>query len=505
MTIEPARPLQQDAAPSTVAGTLASRAVDVLDRCYSDKRRQVSRPKLLATVCLFDLVAVAVGGLGTSASSPAMANVSTMVIAGWCVGVALAMIAVLQGRWSYSVAALHDLGGGLRKLAAGSLIVFAAVMAIAYAGALEVPPRDWILAWAAASFVLLSSVRFIASGVVESLSAAGRLVRRTVIAGGGADAAELIKALGASGKRDVHILGVFDDRQDERAAVPLPGLRQLGTFDDLADFCREAAVDLIIVTVPRAAEYRLLQILHRFWVLPVDVRLSALNSKLPLSSRAYTYIGNVPMLAVFDKALTDWERVVKNIVDRALAALLLLAAAPVMTLVALAVRLDSKGPILFRQKRYGFNNELIEVWKFRSMYVEQSDMTAARLVTRDDPRVTPVGRFIRKTSLDELPQLFNVLTGELALVGPRPHATQAKADKELYEYAVQGYFARHRVKPGVTGWAQINGWRGETDTKEKLQGRIDCDLYYIENWSVALDLYIVAMTPIALITGKNAY
>jgi lipopolysaccharide/colanic/teichoic acid biosynthesis glycosyltransferase len=161
--------------------------------------------------------------------------------------------------------------------------------------------------------------------------------------------------------------------------------------------------------------------------------------------------------------------------------------------------------VIFRQKRFGFNNELIEVYKFRSMYNHLSDAMAQRLVIRDDPRVTRVGRFIRKTSIDELPQLFNVLQGSLSLVGPRPHATQAKAAERLYEQVVEGYFARHRVKPGITGWAQINGWRGETDTQEKIQKRVEYDLYYIENWSVLFDLYIVLMTPIALLKSENAY
>ena len=162
--------------------------------------------------------------------------------------------------------------------------------------------------------------------------------------------------------------------------------------------------------------------------------------------------------------------------------------------------------MLFRQKRYGFNNDMIEVFKFRSMYVEKSDATAAKLVTKDDPRVTRVGRFIRKASLDELPQLFNVVfQGNLSLVGPRPHAVNAKAETRLYDEAVDGYFARHRVKPGITGWAQINGWRGETDTQEKIQKRVEHDLHYIENWSVLFDLYIVAKTPIALLKTENAY
>jgi lipopolysaccharide/colanic/teichoic acid biosynthesis glycosyltransferase len=161
--------------------------------------------------------------------------------------------------------------------------------------------------------------------------------------------------------------------------------------------------------------------------------------------------------------------------------------------------------VIFKQKRFGFNNELIEVYKFRSMYHNLSDFSAEKLVTQNDPRISRVGKFIRRTSLDELPQLFNVLIGNLSLVGPRPHASRAKAAEQLYYDVVDGYFARHRVKPGITGWAQIHGWRGETDTTLKIERRVEYDLYYIENWSLALDLYILAKTPFALLSGENAY
>jgi lipopolysaccharide/colanic/teichoic acid biosynthesis glycosyltransferase len=174
--------------------------------------------------------------------------------------------------------------------------------------------------------------------------------------------------------------------------------------------------------------------------------------------------------------------------------------------VALAVKLDSRGPILFRQIRYGFNNEPIEVLKFRSMFADQLDFEAKKTVKRNDPRVTRVGRFIRRASLDELPQLLNVVfMGNLSLVGPRPHALNAKAQDHLYDEVVDGYFARHRVRPGITGWAQINGWRGDTDTPEKIQRRVECDLYYIENWSIVFDIYILLATPLSLITTKNAF
>jgi exopolysaccharide biosynthesis polyprenyl glycosylphosphotransferase len=241
-------------------------------------------------------------------------------------------------------------------------------------------------------------------------------------------------------------------------------------------------------------------------VLPADVRIAASASRLKLSPRAYSYVGNVPMLDLSDRPISEWGMVAKTVFDKVVAGAALVALFPVLALVALAVRLESKGPVLFRQKRYGFNNELIEVYKFRSMYADRTDHGAAKLVTKDDPRVTKVGRIIRKTSLDELPQLFNVLSGQLSLVGPRPHAVQAQADGRLYPDVVDGYFARHKVKPGITGWAQINGWRGETDTQEKIQKRVEFDLFYIENWSLWLDIRILAKTPASLVLNRdNAY
>ena len=241
------------------------------------------------------------------------------------------------------------------------------------------------------------------------------------------------------------------------------------------------------------------------WELPVDIRISGNASSLKLNSRAYTYLGNLPLLSVFDRPLKGWSLFQKEAVDRVLALIAIIVLAPVMAAVALAVKFESKGPVIFKQKRYGFNNELIEIYKFRSMYAESGDATASKLVSRNDPRVTRVGRFIRKSSLDELPQLFNVLKGQLSLVGPRPHATQAKAAEALYEKVVDGYFARHRVRPGITGWAQINGWRGETDTRDKIEKRVKHDLEYIDQWSLLFDFYIIIRTPFALLKSENAY
>jgi len=406
----------------------------------------------------------------------------------------------------YDISVYSSVARQLPRVAAAWTLVFAFLLALAFFLKLGVEySRVWVAAWYVTGLLVLCSFRTGLALTVQRWANSGRLNRRAVIVGGGEPAEQLLKALEASNDTDIRIYGIFDDRGGDRISPRTAGYPRLGNIDELVEFGRKMRLDLLIVSLPVTAEERLLQLLKKLWVLPVDIRLSAHTNKLRFRPRTYSYIGNVPFIAVQDKPIADWDYVLKWLFDKSVASLALIAAAPVMALIALAIKLDSKGPVLFKQKRYGFNNELIEVYKFRSMYTDMSDADAAKLVTKDDPRVTPVGRFIRKTSLDELPQLFNVLKGELSLVGPRPHAQQAKAANALYDQVVDGYFARHRVKPGITGWAQINGWRGETDTAEKIQRRVEHDLYYIENWSVWFDIYILAMTPIALFNTRNAY
>jgi Undecaprenyl-phosphate glucose phosphotransferase len=406
----------------------------------------------------------------------------------------------------YDVTVLSNAFKQVTRMGMAWTAVFCVMMAIAFFTKLgQEYSRVWAATWYASALGSLVAFRVLLSIAVRNWSKLGRLNRRAVIVGGGTPAHKLINALEASRDTDIQIYGVFDDRDKDRVSNRIAGYPKLGNIDQLIEFGRDKRLDLLIVTLPMAAETRLLELYKKLWVLPVDIRLSAHTNELRFRPRAYSYIGNVPFVDLQDKPIADWDYVLKWAFDKVVASLALIALSPVMALVALAVKLDSSGPVFFKQKRHGFNNELINVYKFRSMYTDKSDSNAAKLVTKDDDRVTKVGRFIRKTSLDELPQLFNVLKGELSLVGPRPHALQAKAANSLYADVADGYFARHRVKPGITGWAQINGWRGETDTHEKLQHRVEHDLYYIENWSVLFDIYILAMTPIALMKSENAY
>ena len=365
--------------------------------------------------------------------------------------------------------------------------------------------RGWLLTWVVAGFGLFLTYRFFIAALLRKLNQDGRFNKRAVIVGGGEAAAKVIANLQAHNDTGISLVGYFDDRDDDRSFAVAHGVHKLGSIDDLIDFSRATRIDSVIITLPVTAEDRLLQVLNRLWVLPVDIRLSAYGQKLRYRPRAYSYIGNLPCLDMFDRPLGEWGPLLKATMDKILASLAIIVLSPIFAIVALAVKLDSDGPILFKQKRFGFNNELIEVYKFRSMYTDLTDVDASKLVTKGDPRVTRVGQFIRRTTLDELPQFFNVLKGDLSLVGPRPHATKAKAADSLYEHVVDGYFARHKVKPGITGWAQINGWRGETDTAEKIERRVEHDLYYIENWSLTFDLYILARTPLALLNTENAY
>ncbi len=467
---------------------------------------RLSKTKLISLVLMVDLAALWGLGLLALMARPSATMYDSLVPPLTIALVPLLAVYIMQRIWAYTIPSLGALVRQVRALLIAIGGAFVLVMGLYFVLNINMmAERPWLILWVSLVVLVLVPFRLVVSRVVVAAEKRGELARRAVIVGGGKACEDLVTRLEKTGERAIRILGLFDDRGGERSPEQIGRYRKIGTFEELETYCRENAVDLLVIALPSTAEERILHLLKKLWQLPVDVRIAAHSSKLKLSKRAYTYIGDVPFLAVFDRPLSDWNAAVKAIFDRIVAALVLLALSPLMLLVALAIKLDSKGPIFFRQQRFGFNNNLIGVYKFRSMYADKADMHARKQVTKDDPRVTRVGRFIRKTSIDELPQLINVLRGELSLVGPRPHATQTMAANQLYQDVVSGYFARHRMKPGITGWAQVNGWRGETDTIEKIERRVEHDLYYIENWSLALDLYILGMTPFALLNLKNAY
>ena len=426
---------------------------------------------------------------------------------GTVLGLSAFTVIAFQSLRAYSLHALRHPRALMARLmlawTTGFLLFFAVTFFFKFGSEVS---RGFAALWLLIGMAVIAAERALLARWIDRMVAKGRIVKRAVVVGGGELGRALIQELRAADIGEVKLLGVFDDRNDSRATSDVEGLPKLGTVDDLLEFARTTRLDLVIFALPITAEERIQKMLRKLWVLPIDIRLAAHAQRVKFRPHAYSYVGTVPVLDLYDRPIADWDVLVKLVFDKVVGALALIALSPVLALTALAVKLDSKGPVLFKQTRLGFNNEAIAVYKFRSMFVQSLDASATKLVTRDDDRVTRVGRFIRKTSIDELPQLFNVVfTGNLSLVGPRPHALSAKAANLKYDEAVDGYFARHRVKPGITGWAQVNGWRGETDTEEKIQNRVEHDLYYIEHWSIWLDIYILAKTPFAVLFGKNAY
>ncbi len=422
-------------------------------------------------------------------------------------GVSLLAMLAFQVADIYQVEAFRGHEKQYFRLASAWSVVFLILIGVSFfAKAGDQFSRVWLGSFYVIGLVSLLSFRRGLFILVRRWTAEGRLTRRTAVVGGGEAGEALVAAIRDQRDTDVRIIGLFDDRGDDRSPQATAGASKLGTVDDLVEFARRSRVDLVIFSLPISAEGRILQMLKKLWVLPVDIRLSAHSNKLRFRPRSYSYLGNVPVLDVFDRPITDWDVVMKYLFDKIVGGLALILLSPLMLLVAIAIKLDSRGPVFFKQRRHGFNNELVEVYKFRSLYTHMTDHSVQKSVTKDDPRVTRVGRFIRKTSIDELPQLINVvLKGNLSLVGPRPHAVNQKIENRQFDEAVDGYFARHRVKPGITGWAQINGWRGELTSPEKIKMRVEHDLYYIENWSLLLDFMILVKTPLALLKSENAY
>jgi Undecaprenyl-phosphate glucose phosphotransferase len=508
MAASPARDISKAATP----GQTGDRAHLAREALLAQLAAERSRPGyslivLAGIVRAIELGLIAIAGLLPYALyvAPAVGYEPSFFIV--IPAVSTAGIVVFQALRTYNLAAFRQPLRQLFRIAGGwslvFLIVFAMLFLLKIDGAIS---RVWIVAWYMLGITALGTDRILLARICARLAQSGRLDRRAVVVGGGDFGVQLLRELASAGSDEVHTLGVFDDRSNERAPDSVEGFPKLGNVDDLLAFARNTRVDLVIFALPITAEERILQMLRKLWVLPIDIRLAAHANRLRFRPRSYSYVGRAPMLDLLDKPIADWDVVIKLAFDKIVGAMALLALSPIFLATAIAIKLDTRGPVFFRQKRYGFNNEQVDIFKFRSLHADRGDANASQLVTRNDPRVTRVGRFIRRTSIDELPQLFNVVfKGNLSLVGPRPHALHAKAANRHYDEVVDGYFARHRVRPGITGWAQVNGWRGETDTPEKIQQRVEHDLYYIENWSILLDLYILAITPASLMNSSNAY
>ncbi len=461
---------------------------------------------LLGEIRLFEGLSLLAIGAAAQFFSGNDGSIFTRHILGALVFVPTLFVFLLQVIDAYQVPSMRAATRTLPRVMSTWLIVMG-ITAIAYyfSSSGNLPDRTFLLTWFSAGMIFLTVERLAIAFAVKHWARDGTMERRAVIVGGGESAKQLIRSLEQQPENDIRICGIFDDRDDSRSPVIVAGYPKLGTVDELVEFARLARLDMLIISLPLSAEGRILHLLKKLWILPLDIRLAAHANKLHFRPRAYSHVGDVPMLDIFDKPIRDWDSVAKRVFDIVFSIMALMLLWPVMVATAIAIKVNSPGPVFFVQKRHGFNNEVINVLKFRSMYTNMSDPTAKMAVTKGDPRVTRVGRFIRKTSIDELPQLFNVLRGDLSLVGPRPHAVEAQTRDRRFNEVAEGYFARHRVKPGVTGWAQINGWRGEIDNDDKIKFRTAYDLFYIENWSLLFDLKILLLTPIRLLNTENAY
>jgi putative colanic acid biosynthesis UDP-glucose lipid carrier transferase len=296
------------------------------------------------------------------------------------------------------------------------------------------------------------------------------------------------------------VLGYFDDRCGARIS-PEASARRLGALADVADYVRQNGVAEVYITLPMGSQPRIVALLEALQGTTASLFLVPDLFGISIIQGRLQDVNGMPIVGLCETPFTGIDAVVKRITDLVLASLILLLLAPLMGLLALGVKLSSPGPIIFRQRRNGLGGEEIVVYKFRSMRATD-DGPVVRQARQGDPRITPFGAFLRRTSMDELPQFINVLQGQMSIVGPRPHAV---AHNEQYAQLIKAYMVRHKVRPGITGWAQVNGHRGETETVEKMRARLECDLDYLRNWSVALDLHIIART-IRLVAGdRNAY
>ncbi len=362
--------------------------------------------------------------------------------------------------------------------------------------------RFTVTTWFVLAPLLISIWRTGLTLVLRELRSRGYNIRQAAIIGMtslGEQLAQRMKDLPSLG---LQVYGFYDDRTEDRChPIPKSLGRRIGSLQDAVNAARYGDVDLIYIAFPLRAEPRITELLRQLADTTASVYLAADFFAFDLLHARWGTLGDVPTVSLRETPFYGVDGWLKRLEDIVLGSLILSIIAIPMLIIGLLVKLTSPGPVLFKQRRYGLNGEVIDVIKFRSMTVTE-DGKVIRQATRNDPRVTKVGAFLRKTNLDELPQFLNVINGSMSIVGPRPHAV---AHNELYRKKIQGYMLRHKVKPGITGWAQVNGWRGETDTLEKMEMRVEHDLDYIRNWSLLWDLQIIVMTIFSPGARRSAY
>ena len=368
--------------------------------------------------------------------------------------------------------------------------------------------NEWLIAWLCSGWLGLMLATLLGRKSLSLKSLEAEAFINVAIVGAGLEGVSLIEQLGQSKSAMYRIVGVFDDRIVQRhqsdnsgnQTLLITGLDVMGTTNDLLDFSMTHQIDKIIVALPTSAEVRIKHLVQKLHIIPTEIFIYLYPLKDSQGDIFYQRLSEAPTLCMAKAPMQLVDAVLKRGMDIVLTVLAIPILLPLLLFIALLIRLDSPGPVLFRQERGGYRSQKFHIYKFRTMYHKKEDrMVQAR---PGDPRVTRVGRWLRRLSLDELPQVINVLTGELSLVGPRPHPTDLDIE---YTKLLSTYLSRTRVKPGLTGWAQINGFRGVTDTTEKMQNRLDYDLFYINNWSLWFDIKILLKTFWKVIDGENAH
>jgi putative colanic acid biosysnthesis UDP-glucose lipid carrier transferase len=390
-------------------------------------------------------------------------------------------------------------------VATAFLFLLAVAFSIDFAESLS---RRWVGYFATVSTTLLIFNRVVIAQFLRSAQLLENSRRNMAVIGTGEQAKRLLDAINSTKHQPITIAGIYDIEpaklgRGKKRALPAVQNAKPGDIAALMQNARSGLIDDVLIALPWSQDEEIIRLLDQLRELPVNVYLASdlVGFRTEFKSPP-SHFGRLPILQVVGKPLAGWDFLIKALEDFVLAVIVFVLVTPIMLLIAICVKLDSSGPVFFRQKRLGFNNQVFDVYKFRTMYHQTLAPQQTQQARKGDSRVTRVGRFLRRSSLDELPQIFNVLNGTMSIVGPRPHALD---HNEEFSKRTKGYFARHRVKPGITGLAQVKGYRGETDTHEKLEGRIRNDNFYAENWSLSLDIWILLRTVVITIWGKNAY
>ena len=387
----------------------------------------------------------------------------------------------------------------MRDTVFGWLIIVTILIFLGYATKFQNQFSEKVLlTWFIVTPLILIISHITVRSIIANWYTKGKL-RSTIVIGANETSLEFIKHIADLPFLLINYHGFFDERDNSRIAGDFGP--HLGGLTDVIPYIHKHNVEMIFISLPMSSQPRIQKLMDELPDTTTSIYFLPDIYIFDLMQARFDYVGDIPVVAMNESPFVGIDGVVKNASDFILALVILILLLPFMLCIALAVKVTSPGPIIFKQRRYGLNGEEIVVYKFRSMTVAEDGPNVVQ-AKKNDQRFTKIGAFLRRTSLDELPQFINVLQGRMSIVGPRPHAV---AHNELYRKLIKGYMLRHKAKPGITGWAQVNGWRGETEELDKMKGRIEHDLYYLKNWSIWLDLWIILRTIWTVIRKDNAH